>query len=237
MSLCLDRAKDQEREQLCQRLAQLAVAALERTDGIAPKHDWRARQIDRANLLATLVKSVVAVKAEETLARLIEHTLAASGKYDLTDVHMKAMFSLESWLPRNLGRLGTTIARWLDHCRTELERRTAKAPAPPSDFRRASKLTCTCGDCRELSAFLDDPNEPVHHFARAKDRRQHLHQIIDACGCDLTHVTTRKGRPFTLVCTKTTASYATAGQVYERDRNHLQRLRDLEAKLRLTAQR
>lgn len=237
MSLCLDRAKDAERDQLCRRLAELSVAALERMDGNAPRHDWRAQEIDRAELLATLVKSAIAVDAEKTLARLIDHTLAASDKNALTDVHLKAMFSLESWLPGKLGRLEPTIARWLAHCRTELEQRTAQAPAPPADFRRAAKLSCNCGDCRELSRFLDDPRESVHHFPRAKDRRQHLHQVIDACGCDLTHVTTRKGRPYTLVCAKTTASYATACQVYERNRKNLHRLRALETKLHLTAKR
>ncbi|MDZ4780951.1 MAG: hypothetical protein SGJ19_11915, partial [Planctomycetia bacterium] len=230
MSLCLDRAKDAERDQLCRRLAELSVAALERMDRNTPKHDWRAGQIDRAELLATLVKSVVAVQAETTLARLIDHTLATSDKYALTDVHLKALFSLESWLPGKLGRLESTIARWLAHCRTELEQRTAQAPALPADFRRGAKLSCTCGDCRELSQFLDDSRASVHHFPRAKDRRQHLHQVIDACGCDLTHATTRQGRPFTLVCTKTTASYEKACLVHARDRANLRRLQVIEAK-------
>jgi hypothetical protein len=43
-----------------------------------------------------------------------------------------------------------------------------------------------------------------------KERRQHLHQIIDRHGCDLTHITDRRGSPQTLVCTKTTASYEAA---------------------------
>ncbi len=237
MSLCLDRAKDAEQNKLCRRLTELSLAALEQMDGNTRKHDWRDAQIDRAALLAALVKASVAVEAEETLARLIDHTISTSDKYDLTDIHLKAIFSLESWLPGKLGRQEPTIARWLAHCRTDLEHRTAQAPAPPSDFRRASKLTCTCGDCRELSRFLDDPSESFHHFPRSKDRRQHLHRVIDSCGCDLTHVTTRKGRPFTLVCTKTTASYASACQVYERDRNHLHRLRALEFKFHPTTKR
>ena len=98
----------------------------------------------------------------------------------------------------------------------------------PTDYRRPSKLSCNCDDCRELSAFLDNPNEAVHRFRVRKDRRQHLHRIIERHRCDLTHVTERRSSPQTLVCTKTTASYKAACQVYERDQQFLSRLEGLE---------
>jgi hypothetical protein len=82
-----------------------------------------------------------------------------------------------------------------------------------------------------LSAFLADPDEAVHHFRVRKERRQHLHQIIDRHGCDLTHVTDRRGSPQTLVCTKTTASYEAACTVYERDTKYLARLEALAQKI------
>jgi predicted 2-oxoglutarate/Fe(II)-dependent dioxygenase YbiX len=229
--LCLDRHKDADRVGLCQRLAEHAVAALERLDGDAPKHDWRMRAIDRAALLTALVKALVAVEAEKSLARLIDHTLVAGGRYDLTDVHLKAIFGLEAWMIRKLNKPSGAISQWLKHCRTELEQRTARAPTPPADFRRADKLSCKCGDCRQLSRFLADPHQSVLRLPLAKDRRQHLHQVIEACGCDLTHVTTRKGRPYALVCTKTTASYEKARQVYLRDCENLKRLQAIEERI------
>jgi hypothetical protein len=64
-----------------------------------------------------------------------------------------------------------------------------------------------------------------------KERRQHLHQIIDGNHCDLTHVTTRTGSPHTLVCTKTTASYEKACKIYARDQENLKRLRALEGRI------
>ena len=112
--------------------------------------------------------------------------------------------------------------------RSELAARVEHEPVRPTDYRRPSKLSCNCGDCRELSAFLDNPKEAVHRFRVRKDRRQHLHQIIERHHCDLTHVTERRGSPQTLVCTKTTASYETACQVYERDQRLLSRLEALE---------
>ncbi len=251
--LCAERNKDTDRIALCQRLGERLVAVLAKIDrqqrrkelsdddaldedweeddsldDDLPNDDWQIRRIDRAALLTALVKSLIAVEADKPLARLIDHTLATSANYDLTDVHLKTIFGLKAWLTRKLNKPSPTISRWLSHCRSELERRTKRAPEPPVDNRRPDKLSCTCSDCRELSRFLADPHEPVHHFPMAQDRRRHLHQVIEAAGCDLTHVTTRKGRPYTLVCTKTTASYEKACQIYARDQKNLERLQALE---------
>ena len=61
-----------------------------------------------------------------------------------------------------------------------------------------------------------------------KERRRHLHGIIERNRCDVTHITERKGRPFTLVCTKTTASYERACKTFERDKRNLSRLVGIE---------
>ena len=64
-----------------------------------------------------------------------------------------------------------------------------------------------------------------------KERRRHLHQIIDGNRCDLTHVTERQGRPYALVCRKTTASYERACATFERDKRNLARLTGIEQRL------
>ena len=63
-----------------------------------------------------------------------------------------------------------------------------------------------------------------------KDRRWHLHDVIRQHRCDLTHVTERKGSPYTLVCTKTTAAYNAAFKTYKRDLQNLSRIIVLEKK-------
>jgi hypothetical protein len=230
-TLCLQRDKAADRIALCRRLAERLVAAVEKIDAHPPKQHWMVPEIDRAALLASLVKSLVTVEAAESLERLVDHALSRSKEYDLTDVHLKAIFSLESWLGRKLDRPVPAVVRWLADCRAELERRTAEPPAPPADFRRNDKLSCKCSDCRELSLFLADPAESVHEFRRAKAGRQHLHQVIDGNRCDLTHVTRRTGSPYTLVCTKTTASYEAACDVFARDQKNLTRLQSVEANI------
>lgn len=184
--------------------------------------------LHRAGLLVSLVKSLLAVDAESPLSRLIEHATSQRKKYDLTDAHLAAIFKLQAWLCRHSGATSPAVLRWLAWCRAELEKLTAAPPAPPLDVRREAKISCTCGDCRELKNFLADRAATVHRFPVAKDRRKHLHQVIEGARCDLTHVTTRTGRPYTLVCTKTMASYEAACQTHASDVEHLKRLRDIE---------
>jgi hypothetical protein len=75
-------------------------------------------------------------------------------------------------------------------------------PQPPSDWHLSVELKCSCPDCRELQSFAHDPVERVHRFRLKKERRQHLHNMIDRHRLDMTHVTERVGSPQTLVCTK-----------------------------------
>jgi hypothetical protein len=227
-TLCLQRDKNADRLLLCRELAQEAVAALLAFDAQSPANDWQVRTIDRVALLSSLVKSLVVIQADEPLARLMDHVLAAHDQYDVIETHVAAIFSLESWLSAASTAPHRALSHWLAVCRSELDARVAHVPVQPTDYRRPAKLSCNCEDCRELSAFLADPDEAAHRFRVRKDRRQHLHRIIDRHGCDLTHVTDRRGNPQTLVCTKTTASYEAACRVHERDQQFLSRLEALE---------
>ena len=103
----------------------------------------------------------------------------------------------------------------------ELQSRQANPPAAPRDFRRESRTGCHCNDCKVLSQFLDDPNANTLRMPLPERRRMHLHQLIDRKQLDTTHVTERTGRPYTLVCTKTTASYEAALKIYRQSLNHL----------------
>ncbi len=230
-TLCMNRDKSAERIELCRRLADRAAASLVAFDDQVAKNDWQIKQVDRSALLGSLVKSMLAVAADQPLARLIDHALSRDDKYDLTDSHLAALFALESWLVGKLAEPHRAISRWLAECRSALESRVAQVPEKPTDYRRPAKLSCNCSDCSELSSFLANPDESVHRFPVRKERRRHLHQIIERHKCDLTHVTERRGSPYTLVCTKTTASYEAARQIHERDKKNLIRLKALQKKI------
>ena len=176
-------------------------------------------------MLGSLIAAMIAIGAEKPLSRLVDHALA-SDRYDLTDAHLAAIFALERQLAKRSAE--GAISRWLAACRRELENRTARAPQKPADYRRAAKLSCNCGDCRALSEFLADPDRRQARFPLAKQRRRHLHTVIDRDRCDCTHVTEHRGSPQTLVCTKTTASYDAARKIHDRDLKNLSRIAALE---------
>ena len=197
--------------------------------GEAPEEGRRTRDVNRVAVLCMLVEAMLAVGAEKSLARLIDHALSCD-KFDLIEVHLAAMSLLEKTLGE-LSRPSEAITRWVSHCRQKLAQRTLQAPQEPTDYRRTSKLSCNCRDCAALAAFLADPNQKQARFPLAKQRRQHMHRVIEAARCDCTHNTERIGRPFTLVCTKTTASYQAACAIYSRDEERLARVTRIEQKL------
>ena len=95
--------------------------------------------------------------------------------------------------------------------------RSDRPPADPRDWAQPVKDGCTCGDCRALLRFVQDPEAQTCRFPLNKGRRLHLHRRIDGDGMDMTHETERRGRPYTLVCTKTRASHKRRLAQYDDD--------------------
>jgi hypothetical protein len=111
------------------------------------------------------------------------------------------------------------VQRLRDACLEHLRTRIAEPLAPPDDWRRASMLPCQCRHCAELSRFLADPAREAWAFKAVEADRSHVEQTIQRAHCDVDLTTDRRGRPYTLVCTKNQASY---------DRRAKQRRKDLE---------
>jgi hypothetical protein len=57
----------------------------------------------------------------------------------------------------------------------------------------------------ELERFARDPVQREFRIRAKKEIQEVIHKMIDQLGLDMTHVTERKGSPYTLVCTKTRA--------------------------------
>jgi hypothetical protein len=109
--LCVLRDASAERIELCGRLSERMVHAVETLDN-TPAQDWQAREVDRAALLCSLVTAMLAVCEEKPLGRMIDYTLPC-GKFDLADTHLAAMFILEKRLRKSvlaLGRIRTRSA-------------------------------------------------------------------------------------------------------------------------------
>ncbi len=118
-------------------------------------------------------------------------------------------------LPASLGRLHAEegaagsdafVLLWR-HAADFLVTRSGSPPEEPRHWTIGANVGCRCEHCTRLRDFCKDPVARIARFPLRKDLRAHLHQVIDRRGLDIDHVTERRGRPFTLVCTKTRATY------------------------------
>jgi hypothetical protein len=225
----LRKDKNADRHRLCSRLALQMISALERWDPAKARRDWQARVVNRSELLPPLTQAFLALEESKLLDRLVSYVLDQSKEFDLTNVQVPALLNLEQWLKRNVKRPAAALLRWLSAVVGELESRKSHPPRKPCDWRRESATGCGCADCKELSRFLKDPTTQTLRLPLATERRQHLHRVIDEQKLDATHVTERRGRPYTLVCTKTTASYEEALKAHQVDLDHLAKVRKLRA--------
>jgi hypothetical protein len=102
-----------------------------------------------------------------------------------------------------------------------LQARIGEHLAPPADWERPGKLTCQCQHCRNLAAFLTDPDRATWHFKSIQTHRSHVEDTIRTSHCDLDTQTIRQGSPHTLVCSKNQASYERRARQREQDLQHL----------------
>lgn len=67
---------------------------------------------------------------------------------------------------------------------------------------------CGCDLCGTLGTFLASRSRRTFDWPLATDGRRHVHTRIDSAGLPVRHQTRRKGRPYTLVLTKTEELFA-----------------------------
>ncbi len=102
--------------------------------------------------------------------------------------------------------------------------RSGTPPEPPNDWKIPAAIPCRCSHCIKLRHFCENREQREERFRLRKDLRAHLHQIIDGSQLDLLHETERKGRPYTLVCTKNRATYQRRLKEYAEDVDSLNSL-------------
>jgi hypothetical protein len=118
-------------------------------------------------------------------------------------------------------RGAAAVERLRAACVAHLRARAAEPLAPPADWRRAATLPCGCRNCTELARFLADPERQTWTLKAAEAERSHVEDSIRQAQADLDLTTDRRGRPYSLVCTKNQASYE------RRARQRRQDLKDL----------
>lgn len=188
-----------------------------------PTYRWNPK--DNQSIFAHFFGGVWTLGDTELHEEFLYHALAYPTIYNLHDVLLPSIQLLSPLATKNHAD-NRIFQELLEYCIQRLEGLTRETVPEPTNWAQEVKLYCSCIDCKELQAFLEDPVKQVHHFKVAKDRRRHLKHVMD--GCDVDHVTEEKGRPFTLVCTKNRRSYLKACQRWEE--NHISLLELLEMK-------
>ena len=120
---------------------------------------------------------------------------------------------------------GDTFADLWRHAAAFLLERSGSAPEPPADWRLPTdRLTCGCEHCAELRKFCADPVATVHRVAARADLRSHIGTEIAQARIDIRCETERHGRPYTLVCIKTRATWERRIEQYREDIAGMRRL-------------
>ena len=189
------------------RAVQLLVEALPGDPARAPNPDDRRyrRAID-ATVIADLVRAVDACDA--TLAgRAADTCLAWPKIYGIDAILAPALRSLVASRGSKRRAPGPAFARLRDAVLAHLRRRAAEPLAPPPDWTRDSKVSCSCAHCSALSRFLADAAVETWTLKAAEPHRRHVEATIQTAKCDVDVRTERRGSPHGLVCSKTQASY------------------------------
>ena len=153
--------------------------------------------------------------------RAIEHLLAWPKTYKPDDILVPAALAFAK-----LAESATwpAVRRLREASLEHLRGRIALPLEAPRDWARTNPLKCTCADCRELGAFLLDPQQPQWRLKAIQHRRSHVEGSVGTDACDLDLTTERRGSPHALVATKNQATYERRAKQRRQDLEHLSTL-------------
>ncbi len=196
-------------------LREVAAVIVEALPGLKPPSDLRAgadwervekaKPVDAATV-ADLLECLRALDAATLRTQAAAAIVQNAPVFDPAKVIVPALTLLRD-RERTAFSSDAECGRLWVHASEFLLARSEQPPAPPTDWRQPVNLSCACEDCCGLHEFAIDAQAQVARFRVRKDRRQHLHQMIEKHSLDMTHVTDRQGSPQTLVCTKTRCTF------------------------------
>jgi hypothetical protein len=200
-------------------LALLAAVpgARDRSADLPPALRWR-REPPSPGLVADALTALGLIDPE-LAAQALAGFLSDTDSYPMDAILLPAALSLT-----DSGESPASGARLREAALTHLERRIAEPLELPPDWRRPSRIRCNCQNCRALARFLDSPTESVWQLKAVQQSRDHIEQSIGQSHLDLDCATDKRGRPYTLICTKNQASYERRVRQREKDLGDRRRL-------------
>ncbi len=168
-------------------------------------------------VIVDLLTALVAI--DQALAkRAAAHILAWPKTYPLDNVLVPAVRTLVQSVT------GAAIETLRAACLEHLHTRIAEPLAPPPDWRRDNALSCSCAHCKQFSAYLADRTQKAWVLKAAEHLRSHVAETIRNSHVDVDTATDRRGRPYSLVCTKNQATYERRAKQRTQDLDDLARL-------------
>jgi hypothetical protein len=191
-----------------QEVAEAAIAVLDRIgirDRESEVNDWEAEDRRRSispQFLVNLLEALQRFRKAALCDAAAEKIAARPETFKPVALVVPALEQIYATRQSKAAAADSSFVHLWTNSALFLLQRSEFPPEPPADWRLEVKLSCSCPDCRELQAFSLDPLEGIHRFRVKKERRQHVHNMIDKHRLDMTHITERVGSPQTLVCTK-----------------------------------
>jgi 2OG-Fe(II) oxygenase superfamily len=183
---------------------------------------------DPAAPIVAVLHSAADIGATEQRDRII--AFLCDGSEDLLPCAMAVLRAAER-LPastrttmriEDVGRYG---ADWL-------AARLARPVRSVGDWSIQPPTGCACALCHKLATFLADSGTRMLEWPIKQDDRRHVHIVIDATEFPVRHQTRRKGRPYTLVLTKSDELFQREQRTRQRDQNDLALARRLTSRHR-----
>jgi hypothetical protein len=154
-------------------------------------------------------------------ARALDCLLSNPGTYGIDALLVPAVLRLvEPPQSRSL----PVVERLRRHILEHLHKRIAQNLEPPTDWRRDNAVTCSCTYCTDLRRFLADPARQEWRLKAAEAKRRHVEDSVRRDDCQVDCRTDKRGRPYTLVCTKHQARYLRRVEQREQDLSYSARL-------------
>ena len=136
----------------------------------------------------------------------------------------KVLERLNERCPEAASRSAAMEALW-HAAAVALLKRSGDPLVPPADWiTPASGLNCDCELCDGLRDFCADPEATVWEIATNQGNRKHIRYQCRNADISIEFETRRRGRPYTLVCTKTRAWYERRRTEYFKDVKFMKKL-------------
>ena len=132
--------------------------------------------------------------------------------------------SLEMLLAEPQWQNSLPLAALWHQCATQLLQRSETPPPAPATWTDNTSIPGRTEEARELAAFAKDPAAVEHRFRVRQEVRYQLLDLLRECDLEMEAVTDRKGRPQTLVVTKTRAAHGRAVALHRADQARMRRL-------------